>query len=110
MANHYEAACLSIDAVVTEVLINGTSPVSLKARELYDSAVAKNNEKKTLEAGRHDPGTNTHLERIYSFPPSVCVHSFSDQYFYLSLTGNYNCCGPANWTCVIIHVSIIDLL
>lgn len=58
-------ACVSIDAVVTDVLMNGTSPVSLKARQLYDSAVAKYNEKKKMEDGKHDLRTNTHK----------CVHT-----------------------------------
>lgn len=60
LANHYGVARLSIDAVVTDALINGTSPVSLKARQLYDSAVAKFEEKNTMEAGMHDPHANTH--------------------------------------------------
>lgn len=46
----------------------------------------------------------------YSFLPSVCVHRIADKYFfYLSLTGNYNCYVPANWICVKIHVAIIAL-
>ncbi|XP_049928998.1 hydrocephalus-inducing protein homolog isoform X2 [Epinephelus moara] len=49
LAHHYGGACLSVDAVVTEVLINGTSPVSLTARQLYDRAAAEYAEKKAEE-------------------------------------------------------------
>nr|XP_054593766.1 hydrocephalus-inducing protein homolog [Nothobranchius furzeri] len=38
LAGYYEAACLSVDAVVTDVIQNGTSPVSLSARQLYHTA------------------------------------------------------------------------
>lgn len=55
MADHYEVAGLSVDAVVTDALVHGTSPVSLKARERCDSAVARNTEKKATEAGEREP-------------------------------------------------------
>lgn len=51
IAHHYGGAFLSVDAVVTDVLINGTSPVSLTARQLYDCAAAEYAEKKAEEAG-----------------------------------------------------------
>ncbi|XP_074533739.1 hydrocephalus-inducing protein homolog [Halichoeres trimaculatus] len=49
LACHYGAATLSVDAVVTDALKNGTSPVSLSARQLYDSAAAEYAEKKAEE-------------------------------------------------------------
>lgn len=54
MADHYGGLRLSIDAVVTDALINGTSPVSLKARELYDHAAVRQEEKRSIEAGEHE--------------------------------------------------------
>uniref|UniRef100_A0A3Q3MLA1 HYDIN axonemal central pair apparatus protein n=1 Tax=Mastacembelus armatus TaxID=205130 RepID=A0A3Q3MLA1_9TELE len=54
LAEHYGGACLSVDAIVTDVLMNGTSPVSLTARQLYNHGLAKYNEKKTKEAGKHN--------------------------------------------------------
>uniref|UniRef100_UPI003AADF4DB hydrocephalus-inducing protein homolog n=1 Tax=Centroberyx gerrardi TaxID=166262 RepID=UPI003AADF4DB len=51
LAHHYGGACLSVDAVVTEVLTSGTSPVSLTARQLYDRAAAERAQKKAEEAG-----------------------------------------------------------
>lgn len=53
MADHYGGLRLSIDAVVTDALVNGTSPVSLKARELYERATGKREEKRSMEAGEH---------------------------------------------------------
>uniref|UniRef100_A0A3P8U8F5 HYDIN axonemal central pair apparatus protein n=1 Tax=Amphiprion percula TaxID=161767 RepID=A0A3P8U8F5_AMPPE len=53
LARHYGAACLSVDAVVTDVLLKGTSPVSLRARQLYDQAAAEHAHKKAEEAGKH---------------------------------------------------------
>lgn len=53
LARHYGGACLSVDAVVTDVLINGASPVSLTARRLYDCAAAEYADKKAEEAGKH---------------------------------------------------------
>lgn len=51
VARHYGAAHLSVDAVVTDVLTNGISPVSLTAKQLYDHAAAERAQKKTTEAG-----------------------------------------------------------
>ncbi len=53
LACHYSGACLSVDAVVTDVLMNGTSAVSLTARQLYDSTASQYAEKKAAEAGKH---------------------------------------------------------
>ncbi|XP_073328914.1 hydrocephalus-inducing protein homolog [Pagrus major] len=53
LARHYGGACLSVDAVVTDVLINGTSPVGLTARQLYDCTAAqyaKNKAENTAQA------------------------------------------------------------
>lgn len=50
-----------MDAVVSEALVNGSTPASLKARQLYDDAVAKVDEKKTMEAGQDDPHANTDI-------------------------------------------------
>lgn len=41
LASHYGGACLSVDAVVTDLLLNGTSPVALSARELCECAAAE---------------------------------------------------------------------
>ncbi|XP_028440234.1 hydrocephalus-inducing protein homolog [Perca flavescens] len=64
LAHHYGGTYLSVDAEVTEVLINGTSPVSLTARQLYDcaaaaaaAAAADDEAAQTIE-----PGPATHLE------------------------------------------------
>uniref|UniRef100_A0A3B4VD89 HYDIN axonemal central pair apparatus protein n=1 Tax=Seriola dumerili TaxID=41447 RepID=A0A3B4VD89_SERDU len=54
LAHHYAGACLNVDAVVTDVLINGTSPVSLMARELYRSAAAEYAKKEAEEAGKQN--------------------------------------------------------
>lgn len=54
MACHYGGICFSIDAAVRDVLINGTSPVSMIARELYDDATAKFNQKDSQEAGKEE--------------------------------------------------------
>lgn len=53
LAHHYGGACLSVDAVVTDVLLHGTSPVSLTARGLYHTAVAEYAEKEAKEPGKH---------------------------------------------------------
>ncbi|XP_034061831.1 LOW QUALITY PROTEIN: hydrocephalus-inducing protein homolog [Gymnodraco acuticeps] len=50
LARHYGGASLSVDAVVTAMLLNGTSPVSLTARRLHDQAVEEYAEKKAEEA------------------------------------------------------------
>ncbi|KAM7396206.1 hypothetical protein PAMP_019263 [Pampus punctatissimus] len=52
LGRHYGVACLSVDAVVTDVLINGTSPVCLTARQLYDSAAAEYAQRKTEKAAQ----------------------------------------------------------
>lgn len=62
LAHHYGGACLSVDTVVTDVLINGTSPVSLTARQLYDCAAAQYAERKAREAGKNE---------------ILCVHCYS---------------------------------
>lgn len=54
LAHHYKGVRISIDAVVTDVLINGTSPVSLAARERYESAVAEYARRKMEEAGKRE--------------------------------------------------------
>lgn len=53
MADHYGGLRLSVDAAVTDALINGASPASLKARELYDHAAVRPEEKRPIEAGEH---------------------------------------------------------
>lgn len=67
LAQHYGGACLSVDAVVTDVLINGNSPVSLTARQLYDLTVAEYTERKAQEAGEHN------IPRLYMFLNHWCV-------------------------------------
>lgn len=54
LAQQYRGACLSVDAVVTDVLMNGNSPVSLTARQLYDLTVAEYTERKAQEAGEYN--------------------------------------------------------
>ncbi|XP_030614755.1 hydrocephalus-inducing protein homolog isoform X2 [Archocentrus centrarchus] len=51
LARQYGAACLCVDAVVADVLLHGTSPVSLTARHLFDCAV-EHAQKNAEEAGR----------------------------------------------------------
>ncbi|XP_076588631.1 hydrocephalus-inducing protein homolog [Chaetodon auriga] len=80
LACHYKGACLSVDAVVTDVLINGTSPVSLTARQLYDCAVARYVEKKAGEAAQTvkettGPGPAAHLEASV---PTTASHDNMD--------------------------------
>ncbi|CAG5958443.1 unnamed protein product [Menidia menidia] len=50
LASHYGAACLNVDAVATEVLRNGTSAVSLSARQLYEAAAEECAQQKAAEA------------------------------------------------------------
>ncbi|KAG7229797.1 hypothetical protein INR49_012446 [Caranx melampygus] len=57
LAHHYGGACLIVDAVVTDMLLHGTSPVSLTARGLYDSAVAEYAEKEAKEPAQVHEGT-----------------------------------------------------
>ncbi|XP_047205151.1 hydrocephalus-inducing protein homolog isoform X6 [Girardinichthys multiradiatus] len=52
LACYYGAACLSIDAVVTDAIQNGTSPASQSARQLYHAAVADYEQKKAAEAAK----------------------------------------------------------
>nr|XP_019962004.1 PREDICTED: hydrocephalus-inducing protein homolog [Paralichthys olivaceus] len=63
-AHHYGGACLSVDAVVTDVLIHGTSPVSLMARQVYDSAAAEYAKKVAGQTtdGTTEPGPAAHHE------------------------------------------------
>nr|XP_046249402.1 hydrocephalus-inducing protein homolog [Scatophagus argus] len=71
LAHHYGAACLSVDAVVTDVLINGTSPVSLTARQLYESFAAQYAEKKDGVAVQAVPGLAADLEGSDPAPKSA---------------------------------------
>ncbi|XP_008288806.1 hydrocephalus-inducing protein homolog [Stegastes partitus] len=52
LARHYGASSLSVDAVVTDVVLKGTSPVSLTARQLYNSAAAEYAQRKAVEAAQ----------------------------------------------------------
>lgn len=52
LAQHYIGACLSVDNVVTDVLMNASSAVALRARQLYDAAAAQYSEKKAKERGK----------------------------------------------------------
>ncbi|XP_071313817.1 hydrocephalus-inducing protein homolog isoform X2 [Trachinotus anak] len=76
LAHHYGGSCLSVDAVVTDVLIHGTSPVSLTARELYHSAAAEYAEKEAEEAAQAIESTTeqeaaAHLEASDPAPASL---------------------------------------
>ncbi|KAK5867885.1 hypothetical protein PBY51_012341 [Eleginops maclovinus] len=60
LARHYGVTSLRVDAVVTAALLNGTSPVSLTARQLYDQAaedyaLKKAEEEAHLQAPVPDP-------------------------------------------------------
>ncbi|KAM8861524.1 hydrocephalus-inducing protein homolog isoform 3-T3 [Synchiropus picturatus] len=48
LAQYYGAACLTLDAVVKDALLNGTSPVSLMARQHCEKASAKYFQKKGI--------------------------------------------------------------
>lgn len=48
----YGAVCLCVDDVVTDMLLNGTSPVSLTARQLFDFAATEHAQKNAKEAGK----------------------------------------------------------
>lgn len=52
LARHYGGACLSVDNVVTDVLMSGSSAVALRARQLYDAAAAQYSDKKVKEPGK----------------------------------------------------------
>ncbi|XP_029289106.1 hydrocephalus-inducing protein homolog [Cottoperca gobio] len=72
LACHYGGTCLSVDAVVTAVLMSGTSPVSLTARQLYDCAAAEYAEKKAEEAAQStEAGPAAHLEASVPAPQSA---------------------------------------
>ncbi|XP_029378255.1 hydrocephalus-inducing protein homolog [Echeneis naucrates] len=67
LAHYYGGACLSVDAVVTDVLMHGTSPVSLTAKELYHSAAAEHANREagaTVQAteGTTELGHTVHLQ------------------------------------------------
>ncbi|XP_034444093.1 hydrocephalus-inducing protein homolog [Hippoglossus hippoglossus] len=64
LAHHYGAACVSVDAVVTDVLTHGTSPVSLMARQVHDSAAAEYARKEAAQItdGTQEPGPGEHHE------------------------------------------------
>ncbi|XP_025759455.1 hydrocephalus-inducing protein homolog isoform X1 [Oreochromis niloticus] len=51
LALQYGAVCLCVDDVVTDMLLNGTSPVSLTARQLFDFAATEHAQKNAKEAG-----------------------------------------------------------
>lgn len=52
LAQHYGGACLSIDNVVTDVLMKPSSAVALRARQLYDAATAaQSSDRKAKEPG-----------------------------------------------------------
>ncbi|XP_041651130.1 hydrocephalus-inducing protein homolog [Cheilinus undulatus] len=67
LAQHYGGTSLSVDAVVTDALMNSVSPASMNARQLYDCAAAKYAEKKAEEPETTDLKPATHLE---AFDPS----------------------------------------
>lgn len=80
LARHYGGASLSVDAVVTAMLLNGTSPVSLTARRLHDQAVEEYAEKKAEEAGTKSRlcrqcKTNTFFIIMYLFYEMSVVSS-----------------------------------
>lgn len=57
LAQHYGGACISVDSVVTDMLLSGTSAVALRARQLYDAAAAQYSEKKAKEPGKRKKTT-----------------------------------------------------
>lgn len=64
LACHYGAACLTIDAVVTDLIQNGVSPSSLLARELYDTAAAEYEQKKAALVGKPNIPFNKWLTKM----------------------------------------------
>ncbi|XP_069028847.1 hydrocephalus-inducing protein homolog [Embiotoca jacksoni] len=49
LARHYGAACLSVDTVVTDVLLKGSSAVSLTAKQLYGRAAVEHAQRKAKD-------------------------------------------------------------
>ncbi|XP_068458365.1 hydrocephalus-inducing protein homolog isoform X2 [Clinocottus analis] len=77
LARHYGAACVRVNAVVTEVLLNGTSPVGLTAKKLYDDAAADYAKKKSEEAAQTtEPGLAADQEA--SEPAAQSAHASRD--------------------------------
>ncbi|KAM9854716.1 hydrocephalus-inducing protein homolog [Aulostomus maculatus] len=84
LAAHYGGACLGVDAVFTDVLMNGTSPASLTARRLCARAAAQRASNKAKEAaqvsedmkasertatvGASDPAPNSAPEGVLAGP------------------------------------------
>ncbi|NXX95861.1 HYDIN protein, partial [Centropus bengalensis] len=63
LAKHYGAACLSIDAVVMEVISERSSTAGLRALELCVGAATEQSHKETREAGKEADGS---LSRQFS--------------------------------------------
>ncbi|XP_037539075.1 hydrocephalus-inducing protein homolog [Nematolebias whitei] len=57
LAAHYGAMCLDVNAVVTNVIQNGTSALSLSARQLYNTAAEEYAQKMTAEAAQEAEDT-----------------------------------------------------
>uniref|UniRef100_A0A3Q2PEK1 HYDIN axonemal central pair apparatus protein n=1 Tax=Fundulus heteroclitus TaxID=8078 RepID=A0A3Q2PEK1_FUNHE len=120
LACYYEAACLSIDAVVTEAIQNGTSPASLSARQLYDAAAADYEEKKAAEAGKPTMPCIKHF-----FPPEQLLIEILVERFQLndchrgivinSLESIYTQCVPSTLQVVLKafnnrkHIYVVNL-
>ncbi|XP_030281249.1 hydrocephalus-inducing protein homolog isoform X1 [Sparus aurata] len=96
LAHHYGGASLSVDAVVTDVLMNGTSPVGLTARQLYDCAAAQYAENKAGNTAQvieetKEPVPAANLEASESAPkPAQALH---DAVEVLAKDSDDNCSG-----------------
>lgn len=54
LANHYQAAYLTIDSIINEALTNGTSPVCLRAQEMHAKATLDQIEKENEDGNIYD--------------------------------------------------------
>ncbi|XP_013867590.1 hydrocephalus-inducing protein homolog [Austrofundulus limnaeus] len=59
LAAHYGAALLSVDAVVTDLIQNGSSAVSLSARQLYNTAAEAYAQGQTADTTPSEPAAET---------------------------------------------------
>lgn len=84
LAQHYGGACLSVDNVVTDALLNGSSAVSLRARQLYNAAASQYSDKKSREPGKHkiwNACTAAMWLLIHSFIDLVSLHQGFSTFF-----------------------------
>lgn len=69
LSKYYSAACLSIDAVVTEAISDRSSSAGLRARELCIRAAIEQSHKETEDAGKEKRWTQSSpLETHHDLP------------------------------------------